>query len=277
MTTLIQSTSPNPPDVQIDPDDVALFQYTGGTTGIPKAAMLSHRNLVANVLQCQTWLTDLEPGKEKMMGAIPFFHVFGMTVAMLFGLKMGGEVFTVPNPRDIGFVMDQIQRERCTVFPGVPAMYIGVVNHPDVESYDLRSIKACISGAAPLPVEVQKCFEELTGGRLREGYGLTEAAPVTHCNPIYGVSKAGSIGAFPYPMSMPVSSPWKPMQMAVTRLCHRVKKASWRYAAPRSCWAIGTNRRKPPEPRTQRAGCTPATSPRWTRKVISISWIARRT
>jgi long-chain acyl-CoA synthetase len=198
MTTLIDTNPPNPPEVHIDPDDVALFQYTGGTTGVPKAAMLSHRNLVANVLQSQSWLTDLEPGKERFMGAIPFFHVFGMTIGMLLSLKTGGEMFLMPNPRDIGFVMEQIHRESITIYPGVPAMYIGIINHPKVGDYNLHSIKACISGAAPLPVEVQRRFEELTGGRLREGYGLTEAAPVTHCNPIYGETKAGSIGV-PFP------------------------------------------------------------------------------
>jgi long-chain acyl-CoA synthetase len=198
MTNLIDANPPNPPEVHIDPDDVALFQYTGGTTGVPKAAMLSHRNLVANILQSQSWLTDLESGKEKFMGAIPFFHVFGMTIGMLLSLKTGGEMFLMPNPRDIGFVMEQIDREGITIYPGVPAMYIGIINHPKVGEHNLHSIKACISGAAPLPVEVQRRFEELTGGRLREGYGLTEAAPVTHCNPIYGESKAGSIGV-PFP------------------------------------------------------------------------------
>ena len=198
MTSLLKNNPPSPPDVLIAPDDVALFQYTGGTTGVPKAAMLSHRNLVANILQCSAWLTDLQPGQERFMGAIPFFHVFGMTVAMLLNLKVGGEVFVMPNPRDIGFVMEQIHREKCTIYPGVPAMYIGIINHKDVGKYDLHSIKACISGAAPLPVEVQRKFEEITGGRLREGYGLTEAAPVTHANPIYGESRAGSIG-LPFP------------------------------------------------------------------------------
>ena len=198
MTTLINTNPPNPPEVHIDPDDVALFQYTGGTTGVPKAAMLSHRNLVANILQSQSWLTDLEPGKERFMGAIPFFHVFGMTIGMLLTLKTAGEMFLMPNPRDIGFVMQQIHRESVTIYPGVPAMYIGIINHPDVGDYNLRTIKACISGAASLPVEVQRRFEELTGGRLREGYGLTEAAPVTHCNPIYGQTKAGAIGV-PFP------------------------------------------------------------------------------
>ncbi len=198
LSRLIASNPPNPPEVHIDPDDLALFQYTGGTTGVPKAAMLSHRNLVANVLQCNAWFTKVTPGKEKVMGAIPFFHVYGMTTCMLLGLRLGAEIFVMPNPRDIGAIMAMIQREGCTLFPGVPAMYIAIINHKDVGKYNLHSIKACISGAAPLPVEVQKRFEELTGGRLREGYGLTEAAPVTHANPIYGQSRAGSIG-LPFP------------------------------------------------------------------------------
>ncbi|MCS6845090.1 MAG: long-chain fatty acid--CoA ligase [Caldilineales bacterium] len=194
LTSLLKRFPATPPKVEVKPEDVALFQYTGGTTGVPKAAMLSHRNLVANVLQCAHWLTDLEPGREIFMGAIPFFHVFGMTVAMALCVYVGGKLIVVPNPRPIDNVMNQIQRERCSIFPGVPAMYIGIINHPEVSKYDLRSVKACISGAAPLPMEVQERFGELTGGRLVEGYGLTEAAPVTHCNPIYGRRKAGSIG-----------------------------------------------------------------------------------
>lgn len=198
LVTLLRKYPPAPPRIDVQPDDVALFQYTGGTTGVPKAAMLSHRNLVANVVQCSAWLTDLEPGREIFMGAIPFFHVFGMTVAMALCSYVGGRLVVLPNPRPIDNVMDQIQREHCTIFPGVPAMYIGIVNHPDVSKYDLTSVKACISGAAPLPMEVQERFGQITGGRLVEGYGLTEAAPVTHCNPIYGVRKSGSIG-IPFP------------------------------------------------------------------------------
>ncbi len=198
LTSLLSKYPPTPPAVEVTPDDVALFQYTGGTTGVPKAAMLSHRNLVANVVQCSYWLTDLEPGKDIFMGAIPFFHVFGMTVAMSLCMHIGGKLVVVPNPRPIDNVMDQIDRERCTIFPGVPAMYIGIINHPGVANYDLKSVKACISGAAPLPIEVQEQFGEITGGRLVEGYGLTEAAPVTHCNPIYGQRKSGSIGV-PFP------------------------------------------------------------------------------
>jgi long-chain acyl-CoA synthetase len=183
-----------PPATPVGPDETALFQYTGGTTGIPKAAMLTHFNLVTNTVQVGHWLSNLEEGNERVMGAIPFFHVYGMTVAMSLSIQCGGKLIIVPNPRPIDSVMKAIHNERATVFPGVPAMYIGIINHPDVRKYDLRSVKACISGSAPLPMEVQVKFGEITGGRLVEGYGLTEAAPVTHCNPIYGTRKAGSIG-----------------------------------------------------------------------------------
>ena len=187
-----------PPQVAVAPEDTAFFQYTGGTTGVPKAAMLSHFNLVANTVQVRRWMVTLEEGKERMMGAIPFFHVYGMTVAMSLAIYIGAELVIVPNPRPIDGVMKAIDKERATVFPGVPTMYIGIINHPDVGKYDLKSVKACISGAAPLPMDVQTKFGEITGGRLVEGYGLTEAAPVSHCNPIYGQRKAGSIG-LPFP------------------------------------------------------------------------------
>lgn len=195
---LLEKYGPTPPRVQTTPDEVALFQYTGGTTGLPKAAMLSHRNLVANAVQIAAWLVDGKKGGEKMMAAVPFFHVYGMTVAMIYSLYMGAEIIIVPNPRPIENVMNIMQKERATLFPGVPAMYIGIINHPKVNEYDLRSIKACISGSAPLPMEVQERFGQLTGGRLVEGFGMTESSPVTHCNPVYGQRKAGSIGV-PFP------------------------------------------------------------------------------
>jgi long-chain acyl-CoA synthetase len=191
---LLDKYGPTPPKAGTSPDDVALFQYTGGTTGLPKAAMLTHRNLVSNTLQTASWLTSGQPGGEKLMAAIPFFHVYGMTVAMLYAVYLGAEMVIVPNPRPIDNVMNIIQKERCSVFPGVPAMYIGIVNHPKVAEYDLKSVKACISGSAPLPMEVQEQFGQITGGRLVEGFGMTEASPVTHCNPIYGTRKNGSIG-----------------------------------------------------------------------------------
>jgi long-chain acyl-CoA synthetase len=191
---LLARYQPLPPWVARSPDDVALFQYTGGTTGAPKAAMLTHHNLVANALQASAWLPSQPPGGERMMCAIPFFHVYGMTVGMNLGIVLAAQLIIVPNPRPIENVMRVIQRERATLFPGVPAMYIGIINHPDVAKYDLSSVRACISGAAPLPMEVQERFGAITGGRLVEGYGLTEAAPITHCNPLFGLRKPGSIG-----------------------------------------------------------------------------------
>ncbi len=191
---LLEKYGPTPPRVTVDPGDTALFQYTGGTTGLPKAAMLTHRNLIANVLQVNAWLPSGRPGGEKMMAAIPFFHVYGMTVAMLYSIYLGSEIIIVPNPRPIDNVMNVMQKERATLYPGVPAMYIGIINHKDVAKYDLHSIKACISGSAPLPMEVQERFGQITGGRLVEGFGMTEASPVTHCNPVFGKRKSGSIG-----------------------------------------------------------------------------------
>ena len=187
-----------PPKVTIKAEDVAIFQYTGGTTGIPKSAMLTHYNLVANTVQVKSWMTTLEDGKERVMGAIPFFHVYGMTVSMSLAIYLGAALIVLPNPRPIDGVMKALHKERATVYPGVPTMYIAIINHPDVKKYDLKSVKACISGSAPLPMDVQVKFGEITGGRLVEGYGLTEAAPVTHCNPIYGLRKSGSIG-IPFP------------------------------------------------------------------------------
>jgi long-chain acyl-CoA synthetase len=189
---------PSPPRVSLDPGDTALFQYTGGTTGLPKAAMLSHNNLLANVIQVDEWVVDGQPGREKILAAIPFFHVYGMTTAMLYGVRLGAELVTVANPRPIDAVMRIIAQERCTIFPGVPAMYIGIINHKDVATYDMRSVRVCVCGSAPLPVQVQERFEALTGGRLVEGYGLSEASPLTHGNPVHGRRKVGSIGV-PFP------------------------------------------------------------------------------
>jgi long-chain acyl-CoA synthetase len=191
---LLKRYGPTPPPVDVTPDDDALFQYTGGTTGLPKAAVLTHRNIIANTHQLAAWFQQAEPGRERVMCAIPFFHVYGMTVAMVFGLSLGAELTILPNPREIELVLSVIQKERVTLFPGVPAQYIRIINHPEVGKYDLRSIKACLSGSAPLPVEVQQRFHALTGGRLVEGYGMTELSPVSHANPIFGTARPGSIG-----------------------------------------------------------------------------------
>ncbi|RLC80455.1 MAG: long-chain fatty acid--CoA ligase [Chloroflexi bacterium] len=195
---LLSKHQPNPRPVDIDPEEVAVLLYTGGTTGVPKGAMLTHRNLVANTLQVRSWLTDVEEGKEVTLCALPFFHSYGMTVAMNFAINAAATMVLMPNPRDIDEMLILIDKYKVSVFPGVPTMYVAINNHPDTPRYNIRSVRACISGAAPLPIEVKQKFEEITGGKLVEGYGLTEASPVTHCNPIYGVNKTGSIG-IPFP------------------------------------------------------------------------------
>ncbi len=183
-----------PPTVAIDPSrDVAVFQYTGGTTGRPKAAMLTHRNLVANAVQCRAWFAIQPPGTGVVLAAIPFFHVYGMTVAMNFPISEGASI-VLENRPEVGEILRLIAKWHPTEFPGVPTLYQGINNHPDTPKYDIRSIRVCVSGSAPLPGPVARRFEELTGGYLVEGYGLTEASPVTHANPIQGERREGSIG-----------------------------------------------------------------------------------
>ena len=179
---------------EIDPrEDIAVFQYTGGTTGVPKGAMLSHANLHANIHQALRWNPTLEPGRERMMGVLPFFHVFAMTVVMNFTIAIGGSI--VMRPRfELDPVLQDITKKKPTLFPGVPTMYTAIVNHPKPGSFDLTSIKTCMSGGAPLPVEIKRRFEELSGCKLVEGYGLTESAPIAASNPFEGVNKEGSVG-----------------------------------------------------------------------------------
>lgn len=182
---------------QAEPDDVAVLQYTGGTTGFPKGVMLTHRNLTANVKQCEAWMFKTVPGEETMLTVVPMFHVYGMTVCMNYGVSIGAKLILIPK-FDPDTLLKTIHRERPTLFPGAPTLYIAIINHPDLKNYDLSSIKACISGSAPLPADVQEKFEQLTGGCIVEGYGLSEASPVTHVNPLWGTSVNGSIG-IPWP------------------------------------------------------------------------------
>ena len=170
-------------------EDVAVFQYTGGTTGTPKGAMLTHRNLVANALQVAAWLPRGGVGQERFLGVIPLFHVYGLTTAIGGPIALGAEIILHPNPREIKAILKLINKTKPTVFPGVPTMYIAILRFPQLSKYDLRSIRACISGSAPLPNEVRHEFERITGGKLVEGFGLTEASPVTHCNPLEGLAK----------------------------------------------------------------------------------------
>jgi long-chain acyl-CoA synthetase len=184
------------PAVDVSPDDNALFQYSGGTTGVSKGAIAMHRNLVSNAMQIRNWMVMAVDGEETVLMAIPLFHVYGMVAGMLFGIHTGAALVMVPNPRDLDDLLSNAQKYKTTIFPGVPTLYNAINNHPDVLAgkYDLSSISACISGSAPLMRETKENFEALTGGVVFEGYGLSEAPTATHCNPLLGENRTGSIG-----------------------------------------------------------------------------------
>jgi long-chain acyl-CoA synthetase len=190
---LLKRASSESPDVDVAPGDLALIQYSSGTTDLPKGVMLTHANVVANAVQLRHWLTDIDEGAERILSVLPFSHAYGMTTALNVGIAIAGTLIMLPtfSTRE---VLDVIARYHPTIFPGVPTMYVAINNFPNVRRFGLKSIRACVSGAAPLPLEVQEAFEKLTRGKLVEGYGLTEAGPVTHANPIYGARKTGSIG-----------------------------------------------------------------------------------
>ena len=183
---------------KIDPDrDIAVLQYTGGTTGIPKGAMLSHSNLYINMLQLEEWPPMLEFGNEVISAFLPFFHIFSLTVVLNFGLKAGGRIVIVPK-FELDDAVKLLARENVTLFSGVPTMYTAIINHKDADKIGIENIKMAMSGGAPLPVDLRQNYLDRFGLEITEGYGLTEASPVTHASPMNGQSKAGSIG-FPLP------------------------------------------------------------------------------
>ncbi|PLR97585.1 long-chain-fatty-acid--CoA ligase [Bacillus sp. T33-2] len=181
--------------VTIEPaNDIAVLQYTGGTTGRSKGAMLTHRNIFSNVLQSYEFFkNDMEIGKEKYLTIIPLFHVFGMTSCMNFAIFTASESIMLPR-FELEEVLNTIKQEQPTIFPGVPTMYVAITNHPDAEKYGISSIRTCNSGSAPMPVELLKEFERKTGSMILEGYGLSETSPATHCNPPFAERKPGSVG-----------------------------------------------------------------------------------
>jgi long-chain acyl-CoA synthetase len=180
-------------EVDAAPEDLAALQYTGGTTGGPKGAMLTHGNLLANTLQVRSWSPELQPGAEIILCVAPFFHIYGLTVALNVAVSNGATMVLLPRFK-IEEVAAAIKRYRPTLWPAVPTMYAALADLIEKSGVDCRSLKICISGAAPLPLDVQQRFERLTGSALVEGYGLSEASPVTHCNPVRGKRVAGSIG-----------------------------------------------------------------------------------
>jgi long-chain acyl-CoA synthetase len=180
--------------VEIAPlEDVAVLQYTGGTTGTPKGAMLTHANVYINTMQVVAWAPEVVKEPQRMLGVLPFFHVFAMTVVMNFSIALAAEIVILPR-----FALDDVLKlitaTRPTCMPGVPTMFSAIVNHPRLGNFDLSSLKFCLSGGAPLPLEIKQRFEKLTGCRLVEGYGLSETSPVVTCNPLDGPVKENSIG-----------------------------------------------------------------------------------
>jgi long-chain acyl-CoA synthetase len=191
---VLAKSSGTPPQADLSFDDIAMYQYTGGTTGVSKGVVLTHGNLSKNVQQIRSWFPTFKEGEEIMLGALPFFHVFGLTVAMNFAVSMGWGDLLVPKPQPEP-LLETIGKFKPTFAPLVPTMYIGMLSHPSIADTDLSSIKGCFSGSAPLPLEVIKEFEAKTGAVIVEGFGLTESTPVTHVNPFAGGKrKVGSIG-----------------------------------------------------------------------------------
>jgi long-chain acyl-CoA synthetase len=183
------------PGVEVTPDDVCVFQFTGGTTGTPKAAVCTHRALVANTTQCHAWVSpERAVGEHNFIAALPLFHVYGLISVLTFGASFRAALVMFPEPREIVEIMACIDYYRCDAFMGVPAFYNAIVSHPAARKYNLTSVNACISGAAPLSPETKARFEALTGGVLVEGYGMSETPSVTHINPIEGENRVGSIG-----------------------------------------------------------------------------------
>lgn len=194
---LIRDTKPNPPKVDISRDDLAMLQYTGGTTGFPKGAMLTHGSVGANVLQAEAWFSERVPGKENLLAALPFYHIY-MSFMMNIAVHNGFNLTCIFNPREPHEIIEAIESTKVTLFPGVAAIYNNLNNYEGIEKHDLSSIKYCISSAGPLPDDIRRRFEELTGSKLREAYGLTEMSPVVSGNPFDGKFKTGTIG-MPFP------------------------------------------------------------------------------
>ena len=192
---VIADSTPEVPEVEINPeDDLAALQYTGGTTGTPKGVMLTHRNLMANAMQAAMWSREFsQPGEDVFLSVIPLFHSYGQTVSMNMAIFNAAAMLLIPQ-FEINMMLEAIKKYKPNVFPGVPTIYVAIISHPDALAYGVDKIKICNSGSAPLPIEVHRQFSRLSGGIFAEGYGLSEASPVTHINPIFGMKKVGSIG-----------------------------------------------------------------------------------
>ncbi len=196
-TDLLAKAAAKPQPVEVIRDDTAVLMCTGGTTGVSKGAQLTHKNILVNTYQGKVWANAVD-AEDSTVTTLPLFHSYGMTLCMNMSVLGAATMILIPDPRDIDDILKNINKHRPTFYPGVPAMYVAINNHPEASKYDLGSLKFCCSGAAPLPMEVQRRFQELTGARLVEGFGLSEASSVTHGNPAYGECRIGTIGV-PWP------------------------------------------------------------------------------
>ncbi len=186
---------PQPTETDVDSEDVAVLQYTGGTTGISKGAVLSHKNLVVNACQVRFWIGEegISDGKERILTVLPCFHVYAMTVCVNMGIMVGATLIILPR-FNLAEMLKAVKKYRPTILPGVPTIYTAIANHPAVKRYGIDSVKVCLSGGAPLPLEVLEKFERTTGAKIIEAYGLSEASPATHANPFKGRRKSGTVG-----------------------------------------------------------------------------------
>ncbi|MCL6621746.1 MAG: long-chain fatty acid--CoA ligase [Syntrophobacterales bacterium] len=191
------TSPPRPEPPRPTPEEVAVLQYTGGTTGVPKAAVLTHANLMANVAQINAWMPRVKVGEERLVGLLPLFHAFGLTVCLNWPVSVAAQILLLPR-FEIREFLRLLRRDRPTILPGVPTLFVGLIHHPHIREVDFSCLWACVSGSAPLPAEVRESFERLTGCPILEGYGLTEASPVTHFTPFGGPRPGGSIGV-PFP------------------------------------------------------------------------------
>jgi long-chain acyl-CoA synthetase len=190
---VLEEDQPAGPAPHVEMHDTAVILYTGGTTGLSKGVELSHRNLSYNCQQCRAWFPSFRDGKEIVVGCLPFFHSFGMTTALNMSVMYGFGNVLVPKPEPEA-ILTAIDTYKPTYIPAVPTMYTGMIDHPQLREFNLKSLKACFSGAAPMPREIIRDFERLTGAQICEGYGLTEASPITHINPFGGKTKPGTVG-----------------------------------------------------------------------------------
>jgi long-chain acyl-CoA synthetase len=196
LQSLLSEAGPTPEPVEMRPDDTACLIYTGGTTGVPKGAELTHRNVVSNAVAGSCWSHSRE-AREITIGALPFFHSYGMTAVMNIAIATAGTMVLIPDPRDVMHIMGSISKHKATFYSAVPTSYVRINTHPLVKEFDLSSVRVCLSGAAPLPLQVQEAFQAITGCTLVEAFGMTESSPATHVNPL-GRNKIGTIGV-PWP------------------------------------------------------------------------------